>query len=292
MTPAFPFVREAGSGPAVVCLHSNASSSSQWRELIERLAPRHHVLAPDLYGAGKSPDWHSERHITLREEAALIEPLLARAHAADGPLVLVGHSHGAAVALIAALVDPARVRAMVLYEPTLFALIDAHAPAPNAADGIRHAVEAATAALDNGQPDEAARCFIDYWMGAGAWQSMPGSRQATIATSVKNIRRWAHALMREPTPAAAFRALDMPVLYLVGERSTASAHGVADLLVPALPRAQRMSLEGLGHMGPVTHAARVNEVMAAFIERATGAVAAGGDEAVIHPRPAGPPGRP
>ena len=51
-----PFVRESGAGLDVICLHSNASSSSQWRGLIERLSPYYHVLAPDSYGSGKSPD--------------------------------------------------------------------------------------------------------------------------------------------------------------------------------------------------------------------------------------------
>ncbi len=38
-----PFVREAGSGPGpgVVFLHGNASSSSQWRGLIELLEATH-----------------------------------------------------------------------------------------------------------------------------------------------------------------------------------------------------------------------------------------------------------
>ena len=57
MTHPGPYVRDAGSGPAVVCIHSNASSSSQWRGLIELLSPTHHVLAPDSYGAGRSHDW-------------------------------------------------------------------------------------------------------------------------------------------------------------------------------------------------------------------------------------------
>ena len=124
-----PFFREAGTGPSVVCLHSNASTSGQWRGLMDRLAPKFRVLAPDSYGAGKSPDWPSDRRIRLLDEVALIEPVLARA---GSPLALVGHSYGAAVALIAALTDPARVRAMVLYEPTLFALLDAKATPPNA----------------------------------------------------------------------------------------------------------------------------------------------------------------
>ena len=55
MQPVSPFFREVGSGPGVVCLHSNASSSSQWRALMETLAPRFHVLAADSYGVGKSP---------------------------------------------------------------------------------------------------------------------------------------------------------------------------------------------------------------------------------------------
>jgi len=42
-----PFTREAGSGPAVVCIHANASTSGQWRELIDLLAPTHHIVAPD-----------------------------------------------------------------------------------------------------------------------------------------------------------------------------------------------------------------------------------------------------
>jgi hypothetical protein len=40
-----PFFREGGEGPGVVCVHSNASPSGQWRELIEILSPRFKVLA-------------------------------------------------------------------------------------------------------------------------------------------------------------------------------------------------------------------------------------------------------
>src|SRR3974377_587583 len=138
-----PFFREAGTGPGVVCIHANASASGQWRALMDLLAPSFRVFAPDSYGSGRSPSWPSDRVMRLRDEAELIEPVFARAGA---PFTLVGHSYGAAVALIAALANPARVRAMALYEPTLFALIDADKPAPNDADGIRNAAADAAAA--------------------------------------------------------------------------------------------------------------------------------------------------
>ncbi len=34
-----PFFREAGAGPGVVCIHSNASTSGQWRGLMDLLSP-------------------------------------------------------------------------------------------------------------------------------------------------------------------------------------------------------------------------------------------------------------
>ena len=258
------FVREAGSGPAVVCLHANATSSAQWRGLMDLLASRFRVLAADSYDAGKGPRWDSDRVITLADEAKLLEPVLA---AARSPLVLVGHSYGGAVALIAALRDPGRVRALVLYEPTLFALLDAERPRPNDADGIRNAVAEAAECLERGDVDAAAERFIDYWMEPGTWRRMPAERKPAIAESVRNVRRWAHALFTEPTPLAAFRSLDMPVLYMTGERSTASALGVARLLTATLPRVEVVKFAALGHMGPVTHPSQVNEEIARFLER-------------------------
>lgn len=259
-----PYFREAGTGPGVVCIHSNASTSGQWRGLMDLLAPKFHVLAPDSYGSGKSPEWPSDRVIRLRDEVELLERVFARA---GSPFVFVGHSYGAAVALIAALANPGRVRAMALYEPTLFALIDADGPPPNEADGIRNAVADAGAALDAGNRDAAAERFIDYWMGTGSWQRTPENRKPPIAASVMNIRRWAHALFTEATPLTAFRSLDIPVLYMAGKRSTPSAHGVARLLATALPRVERVEFAELGHMGPITHPEPVNEAIARFLER-------------------------
>ncbi len=262
MPGAQPFLREAGSGPGVVCIHSNASTSAQWRGLMDRLSASHHVLAPDSYGSGKSPDWPSDRKISLSDEVRFIEPVLALA---GSPLTLVGHSYGGAVALMAALANPARVKALVLFEPTLFALVDAHSPPPNGADGIKGAVAAASAALDAGDKGAAAGHFIDFWMGPGSWAATPEQRKPAIAESMANVRRWAHALTTEPTPLEAFSALDMPILYLLGERSPESAQAVARLLIPALPNVRKVVLPGIGHMAPVTHPDLVNAEIVRFI---------------------------
>lgn len=257
-----PFVREVGSGPGVICLHSNAASSSQWRGLMEVLGPTHHVFAPDSYGSGKSVDWTSDREIALQNEVEFIEPVMAQA---DSPITLIGHSYGAAVALMAALADPGRIKALALYEPTLFAVVDAQSPPPNGADGIRDAVAASSAALDAGDRNGAAEHFIDYWMGKGSWQATPAQRKPAIADSTVNVRRWAHALITEATPVEAFAALNFPILYMLGERSPESAHAVARILIPMLPLVRVVEFPGLGHMGPITHPEVVNAEIAKFL---------------------------
>ena len=257
-----PYFREAGAGPGVVCVHSNASSSSQWRALMESLASGFHVLAPDTHGAGKGPAWPADHPLALREEVALLEPVFARA---GTPFSLIGHSYGGAVALVAAVQEPERVRALVLYEPTLFALVDAAFPPPNDVDGIRQTVERAGAALAMGNRGAAAEHFIDFWMGAGAWHATPQSRRAAIEAAVVNVQGWGRALFAEPTPLKAFGALTVPVLLMVGKDSPTSASAVSRLLSQALPRVETLEFKGLGHMGPVTHPEIVNPAIESFL---------------------------
>jgi pimeloyl-ACP methyl ester carboxylesterase len=104
-------------------------------------------------------------------------------------------------------------------------------------------------------------------MGEGTWKRTPTQRQAPIAASITNVRRWGHALFTEPTPLESFRSLTMPVLCMVGARSTPAALGVARLLTATLPRVEVMTFEQLGHMGPVTHSDAVNAAIEQFLAR-------------------------
>jgi pimeloyl-ACP methyl ester carboxylesterase len=54
---------------------------------------------------------------------------------------------------------------------------------------------------------------------------------------------------------------------MVGKDSPASSRAVARLLTGALPNVEVVELEGLGHMGPITHPEVVNQVIVQFIER-------------------------
>ncbi len=254
--------RESGTGPTVVCIHANASSSSQWRPLMERLCLSYRVIAPDTHGAGKGPPWPANKKITLDDEVALLDSIFK---SSDAQITLVGHSYGAAVALIAAIRNPFKVNALVLYEPTLFSLIDAATPPPNDVDGIREAVRLATNALAAGNRGEAAEIFIDFWMGLGTWRAKPEAQRATIEPSICNVAGWANALFTEATPLSAFKALDIPVLLMQGSESPESGIAVANLLAQEMSQVNAIRLDGLGHMGPLTHPQIVNAEIEQFV---------------------------
>jgi pimeloyl-ACP methyl ester carboxylesterase len=73
------------------------------------------------------------------------------------------------------------------------------------------------------------------------------------------------ALFSDPAPLAAYAALRMPVLLLSGRAGPRSGQRVTELLAAAMPRATLQRFDALGHMGPVTSADEVNDVIARFI---------------------------
>ena len=150
--------------PSVVCLHASASSGRQWRALETRLAGRYRVSAPDLYGAGGSPPWPGEASLSLADEVAGLEPILA---AAGESFHLVGHSYGGAVAAHAALADD---------------------PGQPAAREIARLRDDTSDAAACGALDRAGERFTDYWMGPGAWAAMPPPRRAAVAQAMPGVR--------------------------------------------------------------------------------------------------------
>ncbi len=133
----------AAARETVVLLHSSGSSSRQWSALIERLSPRYDVRAVDLHGHGAQPAWPGRQPLALADEVTLVEPILREA----GPVHLVGHSYGGAVALKVAELHPQSVRSLVAYEPVLFRWLCDADPDSDAAREVIEVAEAIREAL-------------------------------------------------------------------------------------------------------------------------------------------------
>jgi pimeloyl-ACP methyl ester carboxylesterase len=111
---------EAGSGPAVMLVHSSVSGARQWRRLMDDLKSDHHVRAVNLFGYGKTPPWSNESPQSLDDQARLVEAALPPN--ADA-VRLVGHSFGGSVAMKLAARLSCRVTKLVLLEANPFYLL-------------------------------------------------------------------------------------------------------------------------------------------------------------------------
>ena len=118
--------REAGSGPPIVFLHGNPTSSYLWRNVLEPLARHGRCLAPDLIGMGDSdplPDSGPGRYRFVEHREYLDALLTALGVAAD--VVIVGHDWGGVLGVDWARRHPGAVRG-IAYLETLVAPVSWH----------------------------------------------------------------------------------------------------------------------------------------------------------------------
>jgi lipase len=155
---------DEGSGPAILLAHCSSANHRMWKALTSQLAPSHRVLAPDLIGYGQSGRWPAGRTYEADADTRLIMEL---ANCAGGPVHLVGHSYGAAMALEAArLLGPGRVRGMTLIEPVSFHLLLAggYLQEHETVKDVARRTGAAVAAEDR----RASAAYMGFWLGAPA----------------------------------------------------------------------------------------------------------------------------
>jgi pimeloyl-ACP methyl ester carboxylesterase len=109
------FYREAGpkDAPTIVLLHGFPTSSNMFRNLIPKLAPHYHVIAPDYPGFGQSavPDRAAFRY-TFDNLANTVDTLLEKLGARHYALYVM--DYGAPVGFRIALEHPERVTALVV----------------------------------------------------------------------------------------------------------------------------------------------------------------------------------
>ncbi len=262
MTDNKPSVRTSGEGPVILCLHSSTSSSKQWTTLTELLSHSYQVISPDLYGYGDSPDWNIDQTLSLGDELALLKPVLDDI---CGPFHLIGHSYGAAVALTLAHEFPKRVRSLTLYEPVLFSLLFAEDSRSAGTVEVGAVREDVANLVQRGLLHQAGKRFVDYWSGNGAWDSFTDRQRDSVAKRMPKVVADFDAVIGHTTPLEAYRDLDIPTLLLYGLESPESTREIVDHLSRTLPKSETRGFLGLGHMGPITHASQIAQLISKFL---------------------------
>lgn len=251
---------DEGAGATVVLVHSSVSGNRQWRSFIDSLKEDYRVIAPNLFGYGETTAWAGTVPQTLEAQAELILTICADV---QGPVHLVGHSFGGAVALKAASLLASRVGKLVLFEPMLGYLLpqhgrhDAYREATELADHVRHFVA-------SGDPSTAAGKFADYWMGDGSWAEMPEKRRSAFATALQPSVYEFDAMLGESSEIDPLTSLPAKTMVMHGTDPRPPILEVVGILEDACPHWTFKSMANVGHMAPLTHPELVNPIIREF----------------------------
>lgn len=250
--------REAGRGPLVIALHCSSSHSGQWKPVIEALSDRYRVIAPDLLGYGRSGPLPRDGRPFFVHDADWLGALVAR----EGPAHLVGHSLGGATAF-AAVTRGMRARSLLMIEPVLFdTLVEAGHGEAGDQEPVHDLIRRGLAA---GDPGRAARDFIGFWSGPGAFDAMEPATRAYVVETIGRVDADFEGIRTAPGLAEA-AALDLPVTLFCGTATRPAAKGIVALLAAAIPGARRVDLPGAAHMAAVTQPELIISPIAAHLD--------------------------
>lgn len=227
-----------GSGPALVYI-TGASCFRSFKPILQdvkEFAKEFTVYNYDRRGRGDSGD--TAPYSIERE----VEDIEAMIDAAGGKANLYGHSSGAVLALEAALRLGDKVNKVVMYDPPYV-----HDEAEKVTYG--QLSQKVQKLLDNGKNKEAMSTFLKGigTPGMFVWllPLFPGWKTmvALAPTLAYDI-----ALTKDLPPVERATRVAVPTQIIVGEKSPARIHDVANQLTKAIPNARFEKLAGQDHM--------------------------------------------
>ena len=244
--------RVTGDGPlALLLLPGTLSSAQQLDRLAAELARPGditvHALDRRGTGTGRLAPGVPAAGLDLAVHLADIVAYLD-ARGIDRAAV-VGISFGGVLAIELAARQPARVVAVVAYEPP-------YGPLAGRAtrDAFASLAAATVEAHRTAGPAAAAETFLRAVAGPDAWDRLPPRTRAALASEGDGAAADAALVGARPDELERIAA---PVTILTGTASDAFYAPIADALAARIPRARREVLNGLSHVSPITQPAIV-----------------------------------
>jgi len=246
-------VTEDGSGPAILVVHGGMSDETPWAKVAAELAPRYRVLRVRrrLYRPELPADPATDFALEVDDIAAVVASLA-------GPVLLVGHSSGAVVALEALVRLPDAFAGAVLYEP----------PIPDVPLGGPDSLARSRAALVAGHTGRAIRIFLNDAVRIGRPVALLVGLMTRFspeleAFGARQIDDWEAIITLGPR-LDEYATIHTPTLLLTGDRSPAHLGERVRLVADAIPGASVEVLHGQGHGANDKAPALVAEHVSAF----------------------------
>lgn len=243
-------VLDQGSGPPVLLVHGFPLDHSMWSGQIEALSARCRVIAPDLRGFGGSGV--AEGIATMEGFADDLARLLD-ALQIDEPTTFVGLSMGGYIAWQFWRRHADRLGRLVLCDTRAL---------PDADETARGRLLTAERVLVQG-PSVIAEPMLERLFApetrAAQAACIESVRRVILGTSPLSIAAALRGMAQRVDATPWLPLLDVPTLVVCGEHDAISPPTEMRALAAALPRANYVQLDGVGHMAPLEDPAAFNQ---------------------------------
>ena len=251
----------------IVALHCSLSSGNQWSKLIEA-CDEYNAVAPDISGYGTDTPCCDPASSRLEIEA---EHLAQHLETLAGPIHLVGHSFGGAIAFKIATSGQyaCRVRSLTLLEPVLPSiLLEQDVDHPLYRYFLHETAHICTPIWFDDKELGLQR-FLTFWNGHQCWQSLSEDRKTAMMQRVNKIVADFSAIFGENGVEDAARQLAVPTLLFSGGASPMPTQEIVNRLALVMPSVRHVHLPEAGHMLAITHSDEINPQILQHINAAT-----------------------
>lgn len=248
------YVEEAGSGPAVLCLHGIGSSAASFHHQLDAWSSRRRVLAWDAPGYGRSDDPAGPPRMDGYADAAarVLEEFGA------APAHVVGASFGGVIAVRLALRHPDLVRSLVLADST---------PGSGADPDKAAAMRARGAELEKLGEEAFASQRSRRLLSPDAPTALVRDVHRNMVQSIRLPGYgWAAKAMADTDHSPDFAGLRVPTLVLCGTEDQVCPPHVSEAIAEAIPEARLAFIERAGHLSNQEQPDRFNELVEAFLD--------------------------
>ncbi|MEP7292962.1 MAG: alpha/beta hydrolase [Chloroflexota bacterium] len=255
------YLENESSNPPIVLLHGLTGWRADWNNFAPLLTANWHIYMPELRGHGNSGRGASYRLADYDRD------IIAFLRHVGQPVVLVGFSLGALIALTVAAEYPQGVRALVLIDPPLFTAISGMSTLPTEGKGYFQWVYEIT--KDNPS--------YETMLNQCAAALPPGTDESAVTAMADQLSRVASGtveaaltdkLWHEIELPAALDHIQPPTLMIHGDWASGAVVREGDIpfVQQHLPSAQIIRVPNAGHLIPIEHPNLVLQHVNAFLQ--------------------------
>lgn len=255
---------EQGKGIPVLLVHGAMGDYRSWQLQIPVLAKRYRVISYSRRYHHPNPSTGKEEDYTYDANVKDLAELLAALNL--GPVHLVAHGYGAAVATLLAQRHPELVRSLVVSEPGFDGLLDEKRAYRSrwARDEIYNIIRKP---LTKGDGEKGVQVYHDWLAETAPWSRLDAQEQYERKQNGNALRDQTVDPNAPPLTCADAKKITVSTLVVAGQNRSPNSAEITGTLAACLPNSERVTISNSGPAAFLDNATEYNQAVMQFLAK-------------------------